>query len=228
MPGSAGNVPSLANEGIFSPKTLPCGRVLRNRLVKVKPSVRRALHLSPEQSQVAMYEHLAKMFGGPPNQHHHSLYSQWSRYDWGMIITGNVQVSSRHLTLGRDMVLPESISGNTLKPFRDLALSIHGEYPSGHGAMAIMQLSHAGRQSSNFIGGRYPFERPLSPSEIRVHPKNAGLISGILYRILFQTPRTMTQDDIDEVVAAFVRGARVAAQSGFDGVQLHVAHGCKS
>lgn len=37
----------------------------------------------------------------------------------------------------------------------------------------------------------------------------------------------MSLQDVDEVVTAFVRGARVALESGFDGIQLHAAHGCE-
>jgi len=193
-----------------------------------------------------MYEHLAALYGGPPNQYHYSLYSKWSKYNWGMIITGNIQVSDRHLTLGRDMLVPKSISEDNLKPFKDLALSIHdgyqytgaqdsktfveGEYPSRRN-LAVMQLSHAGRQSINFLGGRSPFEPALAPSSIPVgspgKPKNDNYLSHIFHRLVFQTPRSMSLADIDEVVVAFVRGASLAVQSGFDGIQLHVAHGCE-
>lgn len=38
-------------------------------------------------------------------------------------------------------------------------------------------------------------------------------------------PREMTQADIDEVVAQFAYAARVCAEAGFDGVELHAAHG---
>ncbi|KDQ50384.1 hypothetical protein JAAARDRAFT_200060 [Jaapia argillacea MUCL 33604] len=35
----------------------------------------------------------------------------------------------------------------------------------------------------------------------------------------------MSTEDIDDVVIEFVRGARLAAESGFDGVELHASHG---
>ncbi|KAJ7067686.1 hypothetical protein B0H15DRAFT_871985 [Mycena belliarum] len=193
---------------IFAPIALPCGRTLRNRLVKV-----------------ALYEHLAKLFGGPPNRYHLDLYSKWSAHDWGMIFTGNVQVSPHHLCLARDIVLPRQLSAENLRSFEALATAIHGERDDK--PMAIMQLSHAGRQSPNILGGRLPFVAPLGPSSIRLGSSltNHGFISDLLHRLLFQVPQAMSSADIDDVVEAFVRGAKLAAQTGFDGVELHAAHG---
>ena len=171
-----------------------------------------------------MYEHLASLFGGPPNLYHFQLYSAWAKYDWGMIITGNVQVSRSHLSLGRDMIIPESVTLESISPFKQLSSVIHGK---DNRNLAIMQLNHSGRQSSNLLGGRYPFQPPLAPSPLPVGAKTSGLLSVLIHKILFQKPRAMTYDDIDEVVSSFVKGAVVAASSGFDGVQLHVAHGCE-
>ncbi|KAJ6536346.1 hypothetical protein B0H19DRAFT_1183256, partial [Mycena capillaripes] len=84
--------------------------------------------------------------------------------------------------------------------------------------MAIIQLSHAGRQSPNILGGRFPFVSLLEPSSIRP-------LSNFFHRIMFQILRAMTLAGIDAVLAAFVRGAKLAAQTGFDGIQLHAAHG---
>ena len=40
-----------------------------------------------------------------------------------------------------------------------------------------------------------------------------------------ETPHEMTQGDIDETIASFVRAAVVARELGFDGIELHGAHG---
>lgn len=196
---------------LFSPVDLPCGRQIQNRLVKV-----------------SLYEHLAKFLGGPPNAYHYALYSTWSKGGWGMIFTGNVQVSDDHLTLGRDVVIPRTISDDTLASFKSWADSIHG--PDAHtrengGVLAVMQLSHAGRQSINFIGGRAILRAPLAPSAVRVQEKKVGWLSDALHALAFQTPRAMTMPDVDELVEAFSRGAKVAHMSGFDGVEIHAAHG---
>lgn len=94
--------------------------------------------------------------------------------------------------------------------------------------LALMQLSHAGRQSSNFIGGRPPFRAPLAPSAVRVGTNaDKGLIASLIHKIAFQVPRAMSLEDIHEVISKFARGAEFACRAGFDGVQLHVAHGCE-
>ncbi|KAJ6489956.1 hypothetical protein C8R45DRAFT_992241 [Mycena sanguinolenta] len=193
---------------ILSPVVFPNGRVLHNRLVKV-----------------ALYEHLARLFGGPPNRFHLELYSKWSTHNWGMIFTGNVQVSSQHLSLARDLVLPRELSEQNLRPFRELADAIHGDREEK--PLAILQLNHTGRQSPNFLGGRLPFSPPLGPSSIPLGSslRRTGILSHLLHQLMFQIPRSMSLTDIDDVVAAFVRGAELAARTGYDGVELHAAHG---
>ncbi|KDR83598.1 hypothetical protein GALMADRAFT_235865 [Galerina marginata CBS 339.88] len=204
---------------IFHSAILPCGLLVQNRLVKV-----------------AMYEHLASFAGGPPNEYHFRLYSEWAKYEWGMVVTGNVQIAQDHLTLGRDLVLPAfPFAEDLLQPFRRLAESIHGLYPTratiplkGNKTLAIMQLNHSGRQSSNFIGGRLPFQAPLAPSAIPVGSgSDKSLASTVVNLTMFQTPKAMTESDIVSVVDRFVDGAKLAHLTGFDGVQLHAAHGCR-
>jgi 2,4-dienoyl-CoA reductase-like NADH-dependent reductase (Old Yellow Enzyme family) len=184
-----------------------------------------------------MYEHLTTFLGGAPNVYHHNLYSQWANYGWGMIITGNVQVSRNHLSLGRDMIIPKILDEHGLRPFQDLANAIHGLHlpnSSNHNQsvrkrpVAIMQLNHSGRQSSNILGGRQPFVAPLAPSPLPVRSKSANLASRVFDQLMFQTPKEMTEEDIERVLNEFVRGAKLAQMAGFDGVELHVAHGCMS
>jgi hypothetical protein len=69
-------------------------------------------------TQVALYEHLASFGGGPLNALHFALYSTWaSHHSWGMIITGNVQVSPSHLSLGRDILIPTHTFSRIYPPF---------------------------------------------------------------------------------------------------------------
>ncbi|KAF8707605.1 NADH:flavin oxidoreductase / NADH oxidase family, partial [Rhizoctonia solani] len=184
--------------------TLPCGKQLRNRLVKA-----------------AMYEAMANFGGGPPTQQHYELYSRWATGGWGMIITGNVQVCQSHLTLGRDVILPRTAA--EMECFRHWAYCMKSFSEKGS-PVTIMQLSHAGRQSPRFIGGRNLWTPPSAPSAQPMTPRE-GILSRLVFSILFQPPHPLDKVEIGSVVSAFVSGALVAYDSGFDGIQLHASHG---
>ena len=159
------------------------------------------------------------------------IYKNWGQGQWGLVLTGNVQVDKFHLTLGRDVIVPDVLNETTIQPFRDLAEAIHGD-PSAtinpsHRTLAVMQLSHSGRQSANWFSGRLPWHRPLAPSPVRLGARESGFFPQLFYRFLFTTPREMTAPEIDHLVCRFVLGARIAHQAGFEGVQLHAGHGCE-
>ncbi|KAI0066807.1 FMN-linked oxidoreductase [Artomyces pyxidatus] len=189
-----------------------------------------------------MYEHLASLFGGPPNAAICSLYAQWAKGEWGMILTGNVQISGDHLTLGRDMVVPQAITQETIQLFAQLAERMrppsvrdnprHVSATAPLGTAVVMQLSHAGRQSPTILGGRLPFIRALAPSSIGLSPSRTsspsakdGWFSQLVYALAFPKPRAMSLYDIEHVVDGFVRGAKLALDAGFDGIELHASHG---
>ncbi|KAG8919531.1 hypothetical protein FRC01_001240, partial [Tulasnella sp. 417] len=191
---------------------LPCGLVLPNRLVKA-----------------AMYESLADFGGGPPNSQHFKLYSQWGNGGWGMLITGNVQVDPLHLSLGRDLVVPEILSPETVAPYVQLrqAMTTGTNNPRAR-PLAILQLNHTGRQSPRIIGGRGIFGGPPSAASsvpVRSRDKRDGVVSQLAYWLMFPTPKTLSMEDIDSVIERFVRGAQLAHQAGFDGIELHASHG---
>jgi len=71
----------------------------------------------------------------------------------------------------------------------------------------ILQLAHGGC----FALGKLTGELPLTPSSIPEKEKSPR--------------REMTLQDIRELVGAFAEGARRAKAAGFDGVQIHAAHG---
>ena len=41
----------------------------------------------------------------------------------------------------------------------------------------------------------------------------------------FAPPRAMTEADIEDVIARFIRSAELAERAGFSGVEIHAAHG---
>lgn len=172
-----------------------------------------------------MYEHLASFGGGPPTGAHIGLYALWGIGGWGMVMTGNVQIDSGHLTLGRDLLLPFVLDESSIRPFLGLARAIHGAHEKP--PLAIMQVSHSGRQCASFIGGRPLFHPPLAPSAVPLgRTSKRSWLEKQLYKLMFITPKAMELSDIDEVVTSFVRCGELAVRAGFDGVELHASHGC--
>ncbi|KAL2131365.1 hypothetical protein VTI74DRAFT_5176 [Chaetomium olivicolor] len=188
---------------IAQPLTLKSGLTLPNRLVKAA---------------------LAEMFSGThnlPDERLQAVYKHWSAGGWGLIITGNVHVNNAHLGQPRDMAISPSLPESTLiPPLSALARASQG--PSH--TPTIVQLNHPGRQSQRGAGSRGLFSPPLAPSAVPLS-LGPGLIPSVLRCLVFGTPRAMTRDEIQTVVSQFARAAKVMAEAGFDGVEIHAAHG---
>ena len=75
----------------------------------------------------------------------------------------------------------------------------------GEGCKVVLQLVHAGRQSH--------------------HVKETVAPSAVLEKFSNKMPREMTTNEIEETIESFALAARRAKEAGFDGVQLHGAHG---
>jgi 2,4-dienoyl-CoA reductase-like NADH-dependent reductase (Old Yellow Enzyme family) len=132
------------------------------------------------------------------------LYSTWAQGGVGLIISGNVMVD--HLAMTGPGGLALEIDSN-IKPFSALAKA--GQQ---NDCKIWMQINHPGRQVFKNMGGKV-----LSPSDIAL---NMGKHSA-----LFSRPKAMTQDDIDDVISRFICTAKRAKEAGFNGVEVHAAHG---
>jgi 2,4-dienoyl-CoA reductase-like NADH-dependent reductase (Old Yellow Enzyme family) len=77
------------------------------------------------------------------------------------------------------------------------------------GALIWMQLNHAGRQALPLLTGN----RPVAPSAIKPPIPGAS------------TPHALLGEEIRDIIRRFATAAEVAQRAGFDGVQLHGAHG---
>jgi 2,4-dienoyl-CoA reductase-like NADH-dependent reductase (Old Yellow Enzyme family) len=94
-----------------------------------------------------------------------------------------------------------------LEPFKQLA-----EVAQQNDTKVWMQINHPGRQVYKKMGGKV-----LSPSDIAL---NLGKHSS-----LFSKPKAMDEAEIYDVIERFATTASLAQQAGFDGVQVHAAHG---
>ena len=75
------------------------------------------------------------------------------------------------------------------------------------GAVAVIQLNHGGGRANPKLVGT-----PIAPSAVPVPGTEWA-------------PREMTREDIERVLKAFAEAARRAVEAGFDGVEIHGAHG---
>jgi len=94
------------------------------------------------------------------------------------------------------------------------------DFVAARGAVAGIQLAHAGRKASTDVpwkGGR-----PLAAGEgawTTLGPSQIPFDRG------FPPPHEMTLADIDRVADEFTTGARRAVEAGFGVVEVHAAHG---
>jgi 2,4-dienoyl-CoA reductase-like NADH-dependent reductase (Old Yellow Enzyme family) len=94
------------------------------------------------------------------------------------------------------------------------------EFIREHGAVPGVQLAHAGRKGSTsapWLGGN-----PISLSEGGWEPVAP---SAVPFNTGFAMPKTLTAEEIDQVVGDFAAAARRALRAGFQVVELHAAHG---
>lgn len=130
------------------------------------------------------------------------LYERWATSGAGLLVTGNVGVDADHPVRARDVILHRDAD---VAPFAAWATTAK----SG-GARVVMQLNHGGRQTPRFVN-----PRPLGPS--------AG--AAVATMRAFGAPRAATEGEIRDVVRRFGEAAALAERAGFDGVQVHAAHG---
>ena len=154
-------------------------------------------------AKAAMEENMADADHAPSNALIR-LYQTWAEGEVGLMITGNVMVDRRAMTGPGGVVLE---SGQHGERFREWARAARST-----GAQVWMQINHPGRQMPAALG-----QETLAPSAVAL---DMGSFSK-----QFTAPKAMSEADIAEVQRRFVEAAVLAESFGFDGVQIHAAHG---
>lgn len=154
-------------------------------------------------AKAAMEENMAED-GQLPGERLFTLYRTWSNGGAGLLVTGNVMVHAEAMTGPAGVVLDVR---TPLEPFREWARAAK----SG-GAKVWMQINHPGRQVKAAMPGV-----AWGPSAVKVR---AGKASRMLAE-----PTAMTEVQIAETIERFAVTARRAEEAGFDGVEIHAAHG---
>ena len=145
-------------------------------------------------------EGAAELNTGRPTPAMADFYKRLAEGGVGLVISGHVAVSPE----GRCNQRMTACTGNDFIPaFRHMVDACHAG-----GAPIVCQLNHGGRQ----VNAAHRGIRPLCPSKAD--------FPGAAFH-----PDVLEEADILRIIADFADAARRVRQAGFDGVQIHSAHG---
>lgn len=160
--------------------------------------------LSNRLAKAAMTEGLADP-AGRPTAELERLYGIWGRGGCGLLLSGNVLIDGDHLERPGNVIVDRAPDGATIDAMRRWTAAAKAS-----GAQFWAQISHAGRQTSKVVN-----PHPKSPSGVKL-----GLPGG-----QFGDPVPLTEAEIDDLVRRFAQASLACQEGGFDGMQVHAAHG---
>ncbi|KAG8742652.1 hypothetical protein FRC10_001135 [Ceratobasidium sp. 414] len=204
------------------------GKVVPNRLVK-----------APMTERVCVFDRETETEHGMPNETLFSLLRYFTKngamanmplpymrvpdhssllmnLPTGIIITGNILVDKHHLEAVGNPILDPSLpsSSNPEYPhpytsaYATLATRARQHSPQ---SLVIAQLNHPGAHSSDALTAV-----PVSPSGVRAAPAMGET---------FNQPRALSEPEIRDIINKFAYASYTLYLAGFDGIQLHAAHG---
>ena len=129
-------------------------------------------------------------------------YEERAKGGCGLIITEIVRIDEE-TGIGMSCQL-SATSGKHIQRLERLVDAVHR-----HDTKIFAQLHHPGRETpSKLLGGK----QQVAPSAIAC-------------KVIGETPREMTTAECEAMTKKFVVGAVLAKTAGFDGVEVHAAHG---
>ena len=162
-------------------------------------TLRSGLALRNRIAKAAMTENLADA-DNQPTPRLERLYRTWADGGAGLLLTGNLMVDRRYLERSRNVVADALVDVDRLASYA----AATGDVP------LLAQLNHPGRQTNRLVAWR-----PVAPSAV-----DAVSMLGA-----FSPPRALDDDEVEQIVDRFVASAVRCRDAGFDGVQVHAAHG---
>lgn len=159
--------------------------------------------------KAAMEENMAE-YGQIPGQALINLYSRWAEGTPGIILTGNVMVAPDAMTGPGGVYLGKGVLDDP--KLRTIFERWAAAGKSG-GSQLFMQISHPGRQVYANMG-----------TEI-VSASNTALNMEGPAAKMFAAARALSSDEVTAMIERFADTAEAAKSAGFDGVQIHAAHG---
>lgn len=146
---------------------------------------------------------------GIPSDNLINVYKRWGEGQIGTILTGNIMIEFDQLEAAGNPIIPpnEEPKGERFEAFKKLAAE-----SKAHGSLCIGQVSHPGRQVSEAIQAD-----PVSASDVQLEGNVMGLT--------FAKPHPASSKEIERIIEGFAHAAEYLHAAGYDGIQLHGAHG---
>ncbi len=151
--------------------------------------------------------------GGVPGADVAAYYRKRAENGVGLIITEGTWIP--HAGASNEENAPRFYGDDALAGWQHVAAEVHAA-----GGKIVPQLWHVGQTIKPKLENVYDEEGTLEPRMVGPSGMAAGI--GTMPEKL-GTP--MTQADIDAVIEAYATAAQSAMELGFDGVELHGAHG---
>lgn len=159
------------------------------------------LEISNRMLRAAAHEGLADARGAP-TEAQFLFYKGFVDGGIGLVITGYAGVQQNGKSALYHMTMIDS--DELIPAHKDMVDRLHAV-----GGKIVLQIAHCGRQTSSKETGAPDI---VAPSPIR-------------YAFYGETPREITEQEIHEVIDNFAHAARRAKEAGYDGVEIHGAHG---
>ncbi|WP_440881596.1 NADH:flavin oxidoreductase/NADH oxidase family protein [Tenacibaculum sp. C7A-26P2] len=166
---------------------LPNGVVLHNRIAKS-----------------AMSENLSNRYH-EPTPVLINLYKKWAQGGAGLLITGNIMITSDAIGEPRNVVVQDR---KNMKILTQWANSVKGTETH-----LWAQINHPGRQAMKEIN-----KKLKAPSAVPLKMSGRKNVSS-------KIPEALTESEILTVIDAFANTSLILKEAGFSGVQIHGAHG---
>jgi len=146
---------------------------------------------------------------GIPSPELINTYRRWGEGEIGVILTGNVMIEYDQLEAAGNPIVPREapFSGPRFEAFKEMAA-----VSKAHGSLVVAQVSHPGRQCEVRIQ-----PNPISASDIQLEGNVMGMF--------FAKPHAASPEEISRLIDGFAHAAEYLEKAGYDGIQLHGAHG---
>lgn len=148
----------------------------------------------------AMVSNICKP-NGEATERYIAYHEEKAKGGWGLIITEDYPVNRHAMGYNATAGLYDE---STIESHKRLTDTIHK-----YDTKIFCQIYHAGRQSGSFVNGGV---QPVAPSQIPCS-------------LMRQMPKELTIDEIHEIINDFAVTAARAVEAGFDGIEIHGAHG---